>query len=54
MYAGFEKALEAAVASGRIAGAVAAVADRDGVTYTRQAGVMAAGSPACRTPAWRV
>jgi CubicO group peptidase (beta-lactamase class C family) len=46
VYAGFEKALEAAVASGRIAGAVAAVADRDGVTYTRQAGVRQAGEPA--------
>ena len=49
MYAGFEKALEAAVASGRIAGAVAAVADRDGVTYTRQAGVRQAGEPAAMT-----
>ena len=49
MYAGFEKALEAAVASGRIAGAVAAVADRDGVTYTRQAGVRQAGVPAAMT-----
>ena len=49
MYAGFEKALEAAVASGQIAGAVAAVADRDGVTYTRQAGVRQAGEPAAMT-----
>ncbi|MCE2986406.1 MAG: beta-lactamase family protein [Phenylobacterium sp.] len=49
MYAGFEKALEAAVASGRIAGAVAAVADRDGVTYTREAGVRQAGEPAAMT-----
>ena len=49
MYAGFEKALEAAVASGRIAGAVAAVANRDGVTYTRQAGVRQAGEPAAMT-----
>lgn len=49
MYAGFEKALEAAVASGRIAGAVAAVADRDGVTYSRQAGVRQAGEPAAMT-----
>lgn len=49
MYAGFEKALQAAVASGRIAGAVAAVADRDGVTYTRQAGVRQAGEPAAMT-----
>ncbi|MCA6303087.1 MAG: beta-lactamase family protein, partial [Phenylobacterium sp.] len=49
MYAGFEKALEAAVASGRIAGAVAAVADRDGVTYTRQAGVRQAGEAAAMT-----
>ena len=46
MYQAFEKALEAAVASGRIAGAVAAVADRDGVTYTREAGVRQAGEPA--------
>ena len=49
MYAGFEKALQAAVASGRIAGAVAAVADRDGVTYTREAGVRQAGEPAAMT-----
>ncbi len=49
MYTGFEKALQAAVASGRIAGAVAAVADRDGVTYTRQAGVRQAGEPAAMT-----
>jgi CubicO group peptidase (beta-lactamase class C family) len=49
VYAGFEKALEAAVASGQIAGAVAAVADRDGVTYTRQAGVRQAGEPAAMT-----
>jgi CubicO group peptidase (beta-lactamase class C family) len=49
VYAGFEKALEAAVASGRIAGAVAAVADRDGVTYTREAGVRQAGEPAAMT-----
>jgi CubicO group peptidase (beta-lactamase class C family) len=49
VYAGFEKALEAAVASGRIAGAVAAVADRDGVTYSRQAGVRQAGEPAAMT-----
>lgn len=49
MYAGFEKALEAAVASGRIAGAVAVVADRDGVTYTREAGVRQAGEPAAMT-----
>ncbi|MFM8375810.1 MAG: serine hydrolase domain-containing protein [Phenylobacterium sp.] len=46
MYQAFEKALEAAVASGRIAGAVAAVADRDGVTYTREAGVRQVGEPA--------
>jgi CubicO group peptidase (beta-lactamase class C family) len=49
VYAGFEKALQAAVASGRIAGAVAAVADRDGVTYTREAGVRQAGEPAAMT-----
>jgi len=49
VYAGFEKALEAAVASGRIAGAVAAVADRDGVTYTRQAGVRQVGEAAAMT-----
>jgi len=49
VYAGFEKALEAAVASGRIAGAVAAVADRDGVTYSRQAGVRQAGEAAAMT-----
>jgi len=46
VYQAFEKALESAVASGRIAGAVAAVADRDGVTYTREAGVRQAGEPA--------
>ncbi len=49
MYEGFEKALEAAVASGRIAGVVAAVTDRDGVTYTREAGVRQAGVPAAMT-----
>ncbi|WP_309606902.1 serine hydrolase domain-containing protein [Phenylobacterium sp.] len=43
MYPGFEAALDAAVSGGRIAGAVALVADRDGEIYARAAGVRSAG-----------
>lgn len=43
MYSRFETALAAAVAEGRIAGAVALVADRDGVVYEHAAGLRAAG-----------
>jgi len=42
----FEAALAKAVADGRIAGAVALVTDRDGVTYEHAAGARAAGQPA--------
>ncbi|MDO8297564.1 MAG: serine hydrolase domain-containing protein [Caulobacter sp.] len=42
----FEAALAEAVAGGRIAGAVALVTDRDGVTYEHAAGVRAAGQAA--------
>lgn len=45
MYSTFEADLAAAVADGRIAGAVALVADRDGVIYETAAGVRAAGQP---------
>ncbi|HEX5377840.1 MAG TPA: serine hydrolase domain-containing protein [Phenylobacterium sp.] len=44
MYSRFEDALGAAVAGGRIAGAVALVADRDGVTYEYSAGLRAMGA----------
>lgn len=46
----FETALAKAVADGRIAGAVALVTDRDGVTYEHAAGVRAAGQPAAMDP----
>jgi methyl acetate hydrolase len=46
MFQRFEQALAEAVAQGRIAGAVALVADRDGVTYEHAAGLRAAGEPA--------
>ena len=46
MYEAFEQALAAAVAGGRIAGAVALAADRDGVTYEHAAGVRSAGGAA--------
>ena len=45
-YQAFEAALAKAVADGRIAGAVALVTDRDGVTYEHAAGVRAVGQPA--------
>jgi CubicO group peptidase (beta-lactamase class C family) len=45
MYQGFEAALDAAVAGGRIAGAVALITDRDGVTYQHAAGVRSVGTP---------
>ncbi|HEV7386546.1 MAG TPA: serine hydrolase domain-containing protein, partial [Phenylobacterium sp.] len=44
MYGDFERALDAAVAEGRIAGAVALVADRDGVTYQHAAGRRTVGA----------
>ena len=46
MYSRFEAALDAAVARGRIAGAVALVTDRDGVTYRRAAGVRSVSASA--------
>jgi methyl acetate hydrolase len=51
MYSRFEQALDAAVAAGRIAGAVALTADRDGVTYEHAAGKRAAGGEAPMDPA---
>lgn len=45
MFKIFEADLAAAVAGGQIAGAVALVADRDGVIYETAAGVRAAGQP---------
>jgi len=45
MYRGFERALDQAVADRRIAGAVALVADRDGVIYEHAAGVRSLGGP---------
>jgi methyl acetate hydrolase len=44
MYRGFEAALDAAVAEGRIAGAVALIAERDGVTYQHAAGRRSVGA----------
>ena len=46
MYSRFEAALDAAVATGRIAGAVALVTDRDGVTYRHAAGVRSVSASA--------
>jgi len=46
MYGAFENALAEAVAGGRIAGAVALVADRDGVTYQHAAGKRSLGGQA--------
>ena len=43
MYQAFEQALAQAVADGRVAGAVALTADRDGVTYAHAAGRRAIG-----------
>src|SRR5689334_20815982 len=51
MYSRFEQAVDAAVAAGRISGAVALVADRDGVTYEHAAGLRAAGGDAPMDPA---
>lgn len=46
MYKAFEDALAEAVRAGRIAGAVALVADRDGVTYEHAAGMRSLGGDA--------
>ncbi len=46
MYAEFENRLAQAVAGGKVAGAVALVADRDGVTYQTAAGRRSAGDGA--------
>ena len=46
MYSRFEAALDAAIAAGRIAGAVALVTGRDGVTYRHAAGVRSVSAPA--------
>jgi CubicO group peptidase (beta-lactamase class C family) len=45
-FARFKDALGKAVSRGRIAGGVALIADRDGVTYTHAAGVRAVGAKA--------
>jgi methyl acetate hydrolase len=45
-FGAFEAALAKAVEEGKIAGAVALVTDRDGVTYEHAAGVRAVGQPA--------
>jgi methyl acetate hydrolase len=50
MYQAFEQALAAAIADGRVAGVVALVADRDGVTYEHAAGLRAAGGEAAMDP----
>jgi CubicO group peptidase (beta-lactamase class C family) len=50
MFGRFEEALNDAVVSGRIAGAVALVTDRDGVTYQTSAGRRAQGAEAAMTP----
>jgi CubicO group peptidase (beta-lactamase class C family) len=50
MYRAFEAALDAAVAQGRIAGAVALVTDRDGTTYQQAAGSRTLGGPAAMDP----
>jgi methyl acetate hydrolase len=50
MYSRFEQALDAAIAAGRIAGAVALTADRDGVTYEHAAGLRAAGGAVAMDP----
>ena len=49
MYRQFEAALEAAVARGRIAGAVALVTDREATSYQHAAGARTAGAPAAMT-----
>lgn len=50
MYRRFEAALDGAVAEGRIAGAVALVADRDGTAYQHAAGARTVGEPAAMDP----
>ena len=50
MYRAFETALDEAVAAGRIAGAVALVRDRGGVTYQHAAGARAIGGAEAMTP----
>jgi CubicO group peptidase (beta-lactamase class C family) len=51
MFSRFDRALDAAVANGRIAGAVALMADRDGITYEHAAGVRTVGGMAAMDPA---
>ncbi|UTP38598.1 beta-lactamase family protein [Phenylobacterium sp. LH3H17] len=51
MYSRFESALDAAVEGGRVAGAVALVADRDGVIYETAAGLRKVGDAAAMDPA---
>jgi methyl acetate hydrolase len=51
MYSRFEQALDAAIAAGRIAGAVALTADRHGVTYEHAAGRRMAGGDVAMDPA---
>ncbi|MDP3746733.1 MAG: serine hydrolase domain-containing protein [Phenylobacterium sp.] len=51
MYSRFETALDAAVAGGRVAGAVALVADRNGVIYETAAGLRKVGDTAVMDPA---
>jgi len=50
MFSRFERALDAAIANGRIAGAVALTADRDGITYQHAAGVRTVGGTAPMDP----
>lgn len=50
MYGEFEQALDLAVAEGRVAGAVALVTDREGVTYRHAAGARTLGEPAAMDP----
>lgn len=51
MYSRFETALDAAVSDGRVAGAVALVADRDGVIYETASGLRTVGGVAAMDPA---
>ena len=50
MYRAFEAALDAAVAGGRVAGAVALVSDRSGTTYQHAAGMRVVGGDEAMTP----
>ena len=50
MYRAFETALDASVADGRVAGAVALVVDRKGTTYQHAAGARAIGGDEAMTP----